>query len=109
MLENQIRQLWELHGPIDLWASEELAAKDIINHQDMLTPCRTWVSGRRKLKSTNTRKTTYRWKHDAEDAIGEWVPHSIFILACFLEGVTLKSAGKDGDVWVFFTNLGQPS
>lgn len=107
--ESQIKHFWEACGPIDCCETLEDVTNDIIKNQCMIEPCLKWLSTCNRLNNLNKKNDTYSLKHDAELHLGQWVPHSVFIFAAFLDGFNLKPHGKRGDVWVFQTNIGKPS
>ena len=105
-IEEQIDDLWELCGRIDLSASVDELKKDITKFSAMIAPCRNWLSNRNKLKNIKRTPDSYSLKHEAESGVDGWVPHSVFVFAAFLEGFDLSHSSLRGDVYVVSTNIG---
>lgn len=105
-IEEKIEDLWELCGPVDLSTSVEALKEDIIKFQDMITPCRKWLSTRNKLKNIKRTPDSYSLKHEAESDVDGWVPHSVFVFSAFLEDFDLSRSSLRGDVYVVSTNIG---
>ncbi len=72
----------------------------------MIVPCREWLADRNKLKNLKHSVDSYTIKHLAESDIGDWVPHSVFVLSAYLEGFELSKSKLRGDVYVVSTNIG---
>ena len=105
-IEEKIEELWELCGPVDLSGSVEDLKKDIIKFSNMVSPCRNWLSTRNKLKNIKHTPDSYSLKHEAENEVDGWVPHSVFVFSAFIEGFNLSRSKLRGDVYVVSTNIG---
>lgn len=104
--EEKIEELWEQCGRIDLSTSVEELKKDITKFSSMIAPCRNWLSTRNKLKNIKRIPDSYSLKHEAENDVGAWVPHSVFVFTAFLEGFNLSQSSLRDDVYVVSTNIG---
>jgi hypothetical protein len=100
------KQLWLTCGKIDLANDVSELEKDITKFSQMINPCRQWLSERNKLANIKKHPNSYTLKEQAEFDIGEWVPHSVFILSAFLEGFKLSSSVQEAGAYVVSTNIG---
>ncbi|KHF13380.1 hypothetical protein PO80_18925 [Vibrio parahaemolyticus] len=102
----EIEALWEHCGQVDVSATLDDLKRDIVKFSHMIDPCRVWLADRNKLKNLQHSKDSYTLKHLAADDIGDWVPHSVFVLSAYLEGFKLSKSKLRGDVYVVSTNIG---
>ena len=80
--------------------------KDIIKFSNQIGPCRIWLSNRNKLKNIKNNPDSYVLKHEAENVVGDLLPHSVFVFSAFLEGFELSPSSLRGGVHVVSTNIG---
>lgn len=105
-INEKIEELWKLCGPIDCFKTLDDLRKDIIKFSHMITPCLNWLSLRKKLKNMKSCPDSYSLKHEAENELKEWVPHSVFVFAAFLDGFNLSESRLRDNVYVVSTNIG---
>ena len=102
----EIEIIWQQCGRIDMSETIDELKSDIAKLSPLIVPCRAWLSKRKRLKNIKCVPDSYNLKHQAESDIGEWVPHSVFVLAAYLEGFELSKSKLRGDVHVVSTNIG---
>ncbi|MFL0989590.1 hypothetical protein [Vibrio parahaemolyticus] len=102
----EIEELWKQCGQIDLSETLDDLKRDVVKFSNMIVPCREWLADRNKLKNLKHSVDSYAIKHLAESDIGDWVPHSVFVLSAYLEGFELSKSKLRGDVYVVSTNIG---
>jgi hypothetical protein len=102
----EIELLWEKCGQLDLFETLDDLKTDIAKFSNLIVPCRIWLTGRNKLKNIKHSADSHAIKHQAERDIGQWVPHSVFVLSAYLEGFELSKSKLRGDVYAVYTNIG---
>ncbi len=107
-VEKKVIEMWGALGVprVDLSTTPEHLAADITRNGHTLDAVREWVKGHAHRK-TLSHDCTYVLKHEAERAVGQWVPHSVLIFAAWLEGHQLDHWRVEGGAGVFQTTIGK--
>lgn len=104
----EVKRMWDDLGVarVDLSTTPDHLAADIARNGHTLPAVREWVKDHQQRK-TLSHDCTYVLKHEAERAVGQWVPHSVLIFAVWLEGHHLDHWRVEGGAGVFQTTLGR--